>query len=389
MSRIKFTNAFPVLERGEKGPQTALLLDDAVFSVVDGADGNITVTTQPQAPSGALVVNPSNPSAYQTIQAAIDAGVAAGGNVNVAIASNPSGYDEDLVIPPTAKVTIRGLDGESYSNYIDGTITWAPGTGGFLCLDNVYVSGAVGGAATVAGRRFVTRRCFFDAAVAFTGETVIVESDGGDAQPSAYQGYFTGLSSTGRLVLGDTSIGGAVTSTTAADPIFLDRCRVNHAGPFTTASTEVRVANCVFGAASPEIAFSGSAGVVTMDQQSLDSFLAQGGTVTNGIVRLRTILPAGLTLTIATGVVTATHSRHAIAGEGAAADDLVTINGTVAGQMLVLSPSADDVTITVKNGTGNIFLAGSDFAMDNLKDRLLLISDGTNLYELGRGNNGA
>ncbi len=98
------------------------------------------------------------------------------------------------------------------------------------------------------------------------------------------------------------------------------------------------------------------------------------------------------TKTIASGAVTITgdiDGAHPIAGEGAAADDLVTINGTVAGQQLTLAPSSDTVTITVKNGTGNIFLAGSDFAMDNLKDRLLLVSDGTNLYELGRGNNGA
>ena len=115
-----------------------------------------------------------------------------------------------------------------------------------------------------------------------------------------------------------------------------------------------------------------------------------------GATRPRDIFLAGAlhtqdagALTAATGVVTATGSYHTIIGEGAADDDLVTINGCVDGAHLVIQADSDTVTITAKDGTGNLQLAG-DFAMDNAQDTLSLICAGvlSAWVETGRSNNG-
>jgi hypothetical protein len=100
-------------------------------------------------------------------------------------------------------------------------------------------------------------------------------------------------------------------------------------------------------------------------------------------------IPEGAELTIVSGVVTATGAYHSIDTEAnAASDDLDTINGTVAGQMIVLRANNSGRTVVAKDGTGNLKLEG-DFSMDNTEDRLFLMSDGTSLYEIARSNNGA
>lgn len=92
----------------------------------------------------------------------------------------------------------------------------------------------------------------------------------------------------------------------------------------------------------------------------------------------------GGTKTIAAGVITATHTRHAIETEGAAAtDDLTTINGGTEGMILVLRSFSTSRFVICKDGTGNMRLAG-DCALANAQDRLTLIYDGTNWCETGR-----
>ena len=111
---------------------------------------------------------------------------------------------------------------------------------------------------------------------------------------------------------------------------------------------------------------------------------------TYGALAGTTLRSRKTTLTIASGAVTATRSFHLIAGEGGAADDLVTINGGSDGQILVLRASSDSVTITVKS-TGNIVTSGSDMALDNANDTITLMYDSnlTKWLELARSNNGA
>jgi hypothetical protein len=87
---------------------------------------------------------------------------------------------------------------------------------------------------------------------------------------------------------------------------------------------------------------------------------------------------------IASGAITVSEgdsSRIFLTGEGGVADDLVTINvSNMSGGIIILQPSSDTVDITLKHGTGNIFLPGAaDFVLNNLKDVAVL------MYQSGMG----
>ena len=102
------------------------------------------------------------------------------------------------------------------------------------------------------------------------------------------------------------------------------------------------------------------------------------------------ILSKGATLTIATDTATATDSYHLLAGQSGAADNLATLNYAVtaqAGQIVVLQAAAN-VTITVKNGTGNI-ACGADFALDNVDDAITLMWTGAKWVSIAQVSNGA
>lgn len=96
-------------------------------------------------------------------------------------------------------------------------------------------------------------------------------------------------------------------------------------------------------------------------------------------------------LTISSGAITVTGSYHTVGGEGGAADDLVTISGGSAGDLLVLRNASGIATVTVKS-TGNIDLnSGSgDFALNSLFDTITLIyssASGGGWIEVTRSNN--
>ena len=97
-------------------------------------------------------------------------------------------------------------------------------------------------------------------------------------------------------------------------------------------------------------------------------------------------------LTISSGSVTPTGSNHTIDTEGnAASDDLDTIvdDGSVAtGTLLLLRAAADARTVVVKDGTGNLRLAG-DFSLTHTQDCLLLMHVGTSWIEVSRSDNAA
>lgn len=98
----------------------------------------------------------------------------------------------------------------------------------------------------------------------------------------------------------------------------------------------------------------------------------------------------GSALTISAGVVTVTTGFHRIDTQGAvASDDLDTVSGGENGKILVLANVANGRTVVVKNGSGNIRLAGSDFSLDNVRDSLTLIYYGSlnEWVELSRSNN--
>ncbi len=92
-------------------------------------------------------------------------------------------------------------------------------------------------------------------------------------------------------------------------------------------------------------------------------------------------------LVIASGVITAGRSYISVDTESAAAtDDLVTINGGAEGDVLIVRATHDARTIVLKDGTGNLRLAG-DFSLDSVNDRILLQHDGTNWLEISRSDN--
>ena len=93
------------------------------------------------------------------------------------------------------------------------------------------------------------------------------------------------------------------------------------------------------------------------------------------------LLSKGSTLTIASGVISATDSYHLVGTEAAAStDNLTTINGAAtAGQILVLQASDDgDDVVLVKRagGVGNINMA-ANVTLAEVQDTVTLIWNGT------------
>lgn len=91
------------------------------------------------------------------------------------------------------------------------------------------------------------------------------------------------------------------------------------------------------------------------------------------------IYGASSELTIsAGGAVTVTDGYHTIAANSGTADDLDTINGTTAGQLIVIAAASGD-TITITSGVGNIVTqTGADIAMSG-NQQYQLLNNGTNL----------
>lgn len=93
---------------------------------------------------------------------------------------------------------------------------------------------------------------------------------------------------------------------------------------------------------------------------------------------------------IAADAITVTKSFHSVDTWGdAETDELKTINGGVAGMILVIKPESGGRTIVVKDQSlgGNIYLeANLTFSMDTARCRLYLLCDGASWYEINRFN---
>ena len=94
---------------------------------------------------------------------------------------------------------------------------------------------------------------------------------------------------------------------------------------------------------------------------------------------------AATELTVSSGAITVTQGVHTVDGEGDAADDLATINGGSAEQLLLIRPEHDDRQITLKHGSGNIVTPdGSDYEIPD--DGLVLLQyDGSNWRMVASG----
>lgn len=103
------------------------------------------------------------------------------------------------------------------------------------------------------------------------------------------------------------------------------------------------------------------------------------------------VLGSGSNLTIASGSVTPTQGFHDIDTEGAAAsDDLDTIvnTGIDTGSLLLLRAVSSSRTVVLKDGTGNLALAGN-FSLTDRDDTILLVRTSTGWSEVSRSDNAA
>jgi len=118
-------------------------------------------------------------------------------------------------------------------------------------------------------------------------------------------------------------------------------------------------------------------------------YLASGQTNQNLLTGRKINFPLNKTLTVAAGVIAVTANRHYVATEGGAGtDDLDTINGGEDGQLLVLSSSTSGQDVTLKDGTGNLRLAG-DYTLTAVGDTITLIYDtpASLWFEVSRSDN--
>ncbi len=115
----------------------------------------------------------------------------------------------------------------------------------------------------------------------------------------------------------------------------------------------------------------------------LSTMTPDGGIQMTGDLRLGPFTE----LTIASGAITVTGSLHTVDTEGdAASDDLTTINGGATGSLLVLRSAATARVVVLKDGGGNLLLAG-DCTLNTYHDTITLIKLGSSWYELARSNN--
>ena len=93
--------------------------------------------------------------------------------------------------------------------------------------------------------------------------------------------------------------------------------------------------------------------------------------------------------TIATGAITPTTTYVRVDTEAAAAsDDLDTINGGVVGDIIVMTTKISSRDVVVKDGTGNLQLAGGvDFTLATKSATIAFIYDGTSWLEISRSSN--
>lgn len=102
-------------------------------------------------------------------------------------------------------------------------------------------------------------------------------------------------------------------------------------------------------------------------------------------------LKDGGTKTIAAGAISVgSYSSYSVDTEGAAAtDDLDTITGgSLFNQVLILRAANSARDVVLKDGTGNLRLAG-DFTLTHSQDRIQLLWDGSSWVEMSRSDNTA
>lgn len=94
------------------------------------------------------------------------------------------------------------------------------------------------------------------------------------------------------------------------------------------------------------------------------------------------------TLVVVASSITISKSWHRVDSTSGAGSttNLVNILGGIAGDVLVLQAANDAKTISLRDNTGNLRLAGN-CNLDTLNDTIVLLFDGSVWFELCRSNN--
>ncbi len=93
-------------------------------------------------------------------------------------------------------------------------------------------------------------------------------------------------------------------------------------------------------------------------------------------------------VTISSGAISALFDYLTVLPESGVTDDLETINGGYDGMRQTLRANDGTKDIVLKDGTGNLKLAG-DFTLNNIEDTITLLKSGSVWYEICRSDNGA
>lgn len=144
------------------------------------------------------------------------------------------------------------------------------------------------------------------------------------------------------------------------------------------------------GSAVTEIVFNESSADVNFRVESdnnANCFIVDAGTDTVQIQGKNSIGQMTELTINADGAITVTSGFHLVdTYEDAATDDLQTISGGVTGMILVLRGANSARDVTLKDGVGNLSLAG-DFTFSNVSDTMMLIYNGSLWQEISRSDN--
>ena len=125
----------------------------------------------------------------------------------------------------------------------------------------------------------------------------------------------------------------------------------------------------------------------TADDVDLDGTLEVAGvsTLTGSAVLGAMLRLTKTSTTMSSNAFTVSTSWHELDGEGAANDQLDTINGGAEGDVLILT-AVTGRTITVSDGSGNLELDTASFSLVGTNSTMVLMYDGTNWLEVSRSS---
>lgn len=198
---------------------------------------------------------------------------------------------------------------------------------------------------------------------------------GGETSPAARKVW--GVSGAGAIGFHDTTSLLKLTSipTSGYGKIELDGNGELHIPLGTASNRAASGADARFPTADEKAALAGTSG----SPSASNKFVTAAGLLSAELALATLRLTNSSELTIASGVVTVTQSHHTIDTEGnASSDDLTTINGASANQILYLRLENASRQVTLKHGTGNIQCSrGADIVLSSTTTWVILLWTGS------------